>query len=79
MHSRHLSFLREGLLLADRGISVIIREILDTCKRFTGLVERWGGDLLPELLPEKPSGDLVRERKAAVREIAEVSTRIRDV
>ena len=76
MHARHLSFLREGLLLSDRGLTVILRDILETCKRFTGLVERWGGDVLPDLLVEGGSGeqigDMVKERAAAVREVIEV-------
>lgn len=73
MHSRHLSFLREGLLIADHGFAIIIRDILETCKRFTGLVERWGGDVLPELLTEGISGDTIKERGVAVHKLAQVS------
>ena len=76
MHARHLSFLREGLLLADHGLAIIVKDILDTCKRFTGLVERWGGDVLPDLLMEGASGEqvaeMVKERATAVRETNEV-------
>jgi len=72
MHARHLSFVREGLLIADLDLAIIIRDILDTCKRFTGLVDRWGGDVLPELLDDQV-GNLVKERAAAVHEISAVS------
>lgn len=74
MHSRHLTFLREGLLIAERESAVLIRDILDTCKRFAGLVERWGGDVLPEMLIEEEdeAGALTAERTKAVEEIHEV-------
>ncbi|WVQ96101.1 hypothetical protein IAU59_003203 [Kwoniella sp. CBS 9459] len=86
IHSRHLSFVREGLLIADISLATIIRDILDICKRFTGLVlDRWGGDVLPHLLDEgSGSGDhgggeegkveigaLVEEREAALSDINE--------
>ncbi|WVF68561.1 hypothetical protein IAT40_003330 [Kwoniella sp. CBS 6097] len=86
IHSRHLSFLREGLLISDISLATIIRDILDTCKRFTGLVlDRWGGDVLPHLLEEgfgsgegeregegkTEIGGLVREREETLREINE--------
>lgn len=48
---------------------MIIRDILEVCRRFTGLVERWGGDVLPELLSDEVTG----ERESAVEELAEVS------
>lgn len=69
MHARHLAFLREGLFIADRESAVLIRDILETCKRFAGLVDRWGGDVLPELLADEPGQ--VAERAAAVSEISE--------
>ena len=76
MHSHHLMFLRQGLLIADRSTAIIIRDILDTCRRFTALVERWGGDVLPELLLEVESNDdgfgqLFEEREKAVTGITE--------
>lgn len=78
MHSRHLFFLRQGLLLADRSIAVVIRDILEICVRFTGLVERWGGDVVPELLLEgsdvEEVGQLVDERSRAVSVVNEAST-----
>jgi gamma-tubulin complex component 4 len=75
MHTRHLAFLREGLLIADTSTAVLIRDILDTCRRFTSTVERWGGDVLPELLMEGASGEqigeLIEEREKAVLETSE--------
>ncbi|BEJ13869.1 hypothetical protein CspHIS471_0310430 [Cutaneotrichosporon sp. HIS471] len=68
MHARHLAFLREGLLIADRESALLVRDILDTCKRFCGLVERWGGDVLPELLSDD-EGDVVGERAKVVDEV----------
>lgn len=70
MHARHLAFLREGLFIAERDSAQLIRDILDTCKRFAGLVERWGGDVLPELLLDD-SNDRVSERARAVAEISD--------
>lgn len=73
-------FLRQGLLIADRSTATIIRDILDTCRRFSALVERWGGDVLPELLLEgsgsaqgegEGEGQLIQEREKAVSEITE--------
>ncbi|ODN78453.1 hypothetical protein L202_04088 [Cryptococcus amylolentus CBS 6039] len=75
IHTRHLAFLREALLISDIGIATLTRDILDTCRRFTGLVERWGGDVLPELLMEGIEGEevgkMVQERAQAVEEINE--------
>ena len=80
MHTRYLSFLQRGLLLSDRSIAVVIRDIMDLCVRFTGLVERWGGDVLPELLLEGASGEgvgqLLAERSREVSDINEVSRSI---
>jgi hypothetical protein len=75
MHSRHLVFLKEGLLIADTSTAVLIRDLLDVCRRFTSTVERWGGDILPELLMEGASGEeigqLVDERSRVVRDTTE--------
>ncbi|WVQ75162.1 hypothetical protein IAR50_004771 [Cryptococcus sp. DSM 104548] len=75
IHTRHLAFLREALFISDIGIATLTRDILDTCRRFTGLVERWGGDVLPELLMEGIEGEevgkMVQERAQAVEEINE--------
>lgn len=72
MHTRHLAFLRDGLLLADRNLARLIKDIVDTCRRFTGLVERWGGDGLPEAL-STGSAETVRERLGHITEISRVS------
>lgn len=57
-------------------MATVIRDILDTCRRFTGLVERWGGDVLPELLMEGINGEevgkMVKERAQAVQQINDV-------
>jgi len=75
MHTRHLAFLREGLLIADTSTAVLVRDILDVCRRFTSTVERWGGDVLPELLMEGASGEeigqMLDEREKAVTEVSE--------
>jgi hypothetical protein len=75
MHSRHLTFLKEGLLIADTSTAVLVRDILDVCRRFTSTVERWGGDVIPELLMEGASGEqtgqMVQERDLVVRETNE--------
>jgi hypothetical protein len=56
-------------LIADRDLAVTIRDILDTCKRFAGLIERWRGS-------EPASADDFQaagaERTAAVKDINEV-------
>lgn len=75
MHSHHLTFLREGLLIADTSTAILVRDILDVCRRFTSLVDRWGGDVLPEMLAEGSAGEqlgqLISERETAVGEISE--------
>jgi hypothetical protein len=49
---------------------VTIRDILDTCKRFAGLIERWRGSEPASADDFKAAG---AERTAAVKEINEVS------
>ncbi|WVO13796.1 hypothetical protein L204_101419 [Cryptococcus depauperatus] len=75
IHTRHLSFLLEGLLISDIGLATVTRDILLLCERFTNMVERWGGDVLPELLMEGMEGErvgkLVHERAEAIVEINE--------
>lgn len=75
MHTRHLAFLREGLLIADTSTAVLVRDILETCRRFASTVERWGGDVLPELLMEGASGEgigeMIEEREKAVSDMSE--------
>jgi hypothetical protein len=74
MHTRHLQLLREGLLLTDIPLLGVIRDIIDICKRFAGLVERWGGDVLPEDQGKEGEKE-AEERLVAVREIKQVSLR----
>jgi gamma-tubulin complex component 4 len=75
MHTRHLSFLREGLLIADTSTAVLTRDILDVCRRFAATIDRWGGDVLPELLMEGASGEevgeMMEEREKAVSDVSE--------
>ncbi|WRT69549.1 uncharacterized protein IL334_006536 [Kwoniella shivajii] len=71
IHSRHLTFLLEALLLSDPSIAALVRDILETCKRFTGLVERWGGDVLPSLLEESGSSEMIHERTSLIGEVNE--------
>lgn len=51
-HAAYLAFVQDGTLLSSPAASGIIRAVLETCDRFVGLVERWGGDVLPDLLTE---------------------------
>lgn len=78
MHSRHLAFLKQGLLLADQGLSVVIRDILDTCVRFAATIERWGGDLFPrqdETDPrrEEKEEEVIAERFKVINDIKAAS------
>lgn len=57
-----------------------IKDVLDVCERFVGVVERWGGDVLPGLLEveleEEGAASVGREvdrRGAMVAEIRDVS------
>lgn len=50
-------------------------DILGTCRRFAGLIERWGGDIVPELLLDGDErGDVAKDRATAVQAIHEVRT-----
>ena len=51
-HQAFLTYVLQGLLLTDHEASVCIWKILHTCRHFAGLIDRWGGDVLPELLSE---------------------------
>lgn len=72
MHTRHLASLRDGLLLTDLQLATLVKDIMDTCKRFAGLVDRWGGDGSPESLASG-ADDLVEERSEQMREVGKVS------
>ncbi|ORY34876.1 Spc98 family-domain-containing protein [Naematelia encephala] len=76
MHARHLAFLREGLLIADRSMAVLLRDIFNTCRRFAGLIERWGGTVMPELLEEDDQGKMVEDRTFAIKETSELKQRL---
>lgn len=52
MHQAFLSFVLDGLLLTSTEASTCVRRILQTCLRLAALVDRWGGDVLPDLLSE---------------------------
>ncbi|KAN0063402.1 hypothetical protein ACQY0O_004568 [Thecaphora frezii] len=73
-HGFFLTFLEDGLLLTSASASNLIRSIVDTCERFVGLVERWGGDVLPSLLSE---GGLSSATASSVQNI--VAMRRKDV
>ncbi|EED77228.1 predicted protein [Postia placenta Mad-698-R] len=69
---------RESIaLLSNPPLTAIIRMILETCERFVAQAERWGGDILPELLSEGSLagggdvGKMVKERKVIVAEVNE--------
>ncbi|KDN48898.1 hypothetical protein K437DRAFT_255457 [Tilletiaria anomala UBC 951] len=65
-HVAFLLFLQEGLLLNAPRVTSLIRAILETCVRFVGHLERWGGDVLPDLLSEGSSEDASKTRESAM-------------
>ncbi|WWC73574.1 uncharacterized protein I206_107546 [Kwoniella pini CBS 10737] len=71
IHSQHLSFLLEALLLSDPSIASLIRDILNTCKRFTGLIERWNGKLLFNS-SEDENEELIKDKTNNMKEIDEI-------
>ncbi|KAF8913147.1 gamma-tubulin ring complex protein [Gymnopilus junonius] len=79
IHTTYLGRLLDGCLLTNPNLAAVLRQILDVCERFTALVERWGGDILPALLFEgslrtetdEKVGGLVQERWSIVAEIDE--------
>jgi hypothetical protein len=62
LHSLFLSTLASGLLLSSAPLSNALRSLVDTCESFVARVDRWGGDVLPELLSGSTSnrGDGLR-------------------
>lgn len=50
LHALYLSVLLSGLLLNSDALTEAVRALMETCERFCGKVERWGGDILPGLL-----------------------------
>ncbi|OSX66932.1 hypothetical protein POSPLADRAFT_1130645, partial [Postia placenta MAD-698-R-SB12] len=77
IHTTYLERLITGSLLSNPPLTAIIRMILETCERFVAQAERWGGDILPELLSEGSLagggdvGKMVKERKVIVAEVNE--------
>ena len=59
-------------------VTNLIRSIMETCVFFAGSIERWGGDVLPELLSEGSTEDKASKPKESelLRERSEVVTRI---
>ena len=82
IHHDYLERIIVGTLLSNQLLTVIIRSLLELCAQFVAQVERWGGDVLPELLIEgsinnaenEAIGDMVRERLVVVSEINHVSS-----
>ena len=77
IHHDYLERIIVGTLLSNQPLTATIRTLLELCDQFVAQVERWGGDVLPELLIEgsinnsehERVGDMVRERLAAVAQI----------
>lgn len=57
LHTTFLSYIQDGLLLSFPQFSQLVMAVVGNCDRFAGLIERWGGDVLPELLSEGSVGD----------------------
>lgn len=81
IHHDYLERIIVGTLLSNQPLTATIRSLLELCDQFVVQVERWGGDVLPELLIEgsinnaenEKVGDMVRERLAAVSEVNHVN------
>lgn len=77
IHHDYLERIVVGTLLSNQPLTAIIRSLLQLCDQSVAQIERWGGDVLPELLIEgsinnadnEKVGDMVRERMAVVSEI----------
>lgn len=82
IHHDYLERIVVGTLLSNQPLTAIIRTLLLLCDQFVSQIERWGGDVLPELLIEgsinnaenERVGDMVRDRLAAVARINEASS-----
>lgn len=64
--------LRDGLLLTDINLVSLIRDIVGTCKQFVGLIDRWGGDGVPDQLAQGAAG-MIHERSQQMKEVGKVS------
>ncbi|PWN36200.1 uncharacterized protein FA14DRAFT_52771 [Meira miltonrushii] len=76
-HQAFLTYVLQGLLLTDQEASVCIWKILHTCRHFAALIDRWGGDVLPDLLSEgsilgEEKKDALRERIDAIKEVTSI-------
>ncbi|KAJ1033098.1 hypothetical protein NDA16_000376 [Ustilago loliicola] len=71
-HTAFLAFVQDGLLLSSPVASSLVRSILDICDRFVGVVERWGGDVLPPLLGETSTPDSAAETSKLVQDRQQV-------
>lgn len=79
-HTVYLERLLAASLLTHSTLTGILRHIFDICEYFTGLIERWGGDVLPPLLFEgsisdgdvDSIGQMVKERYQVVKEVDQV-------
>ncbi|KZT44454.1 hypothetical protein SISSUDRAFT_976958 [Sistotremastrum suecicum HHB10207 ss-3] len=79
MHTGYLVGILTGTLLSNAALASLLRSIFEICERFSGMVERWGGDVLPPLLAEgsvansegEAVGGLVAERQEMINEIKE--------
>lgn len=84
IHTLYLERLLAGSLLTQPLLTSALRSIFEVCQQFTGQIERWGGDILPDLLAEgsistsdaNSVGTMVRERWQVVKDIDEVSSQI---
>ncbi|KZO95464.1 hypothetical protein CALVIDRAFT_500298 [Calocera viscosa TUFC12733] len=75
LHTTYLTNLTSASLMASGPLSTIIHEVLQNCERLVGQVERWGGDVLPDLLSAQMEGDGgMVERQQVVDEIYETFT-----
>ncbi|CCO34795.1 Gamma-tubulin complex component 4 homolog [Rhizoctonia solani AG-1 IB] len=76
LHATYLANIVSGSLLGHSGCASLVRAALETCERFVGTVERWGGDVLPGVLEEGSAGvggALLDERLKAIKKIDEAS------
>ncbi|KAF8753950.1 hypothetical protein RHS01_06579 [Rhizoctonia solani] len=71
LHATYLANIVSGSLLGHSGCASLVRVALETCERFVGMIERWGGDVLPGMLEEGSAGvggALLDERLKTIKE-----------
>ncbi|KAJ1302591.1 hypothetical protein OPQ81_002908 [Rhizoctonia solani] len=74
LHATYIGNIISGSLLGHSGCATLVRTALETCERFVGMIERWGGDVLPGMLEEGSAGvggTLLDERLKTIKEIDE--------